>query len=90
MSHKSQKDDSVQTDNDEEKQHKKCGIFIFRRDFRIEDNNGLNWMSFTCKNINPVFIFTPEQVGSGNDYKSDNAVLFMIESLTLVIYCIHY
>lgn len=60
---------------------KECGLFIFRRDFRIDDNNGLNWMSFHCKNIHPVFIFTPEQVGTGNDFKSNNAVLFMIQSL---------
>ena len=33
------------------------------------------------KNIYTIFIFTPEQVGSGNQYKSDNSVQFMIESL---------
>lgn len=57
------------------------GLFIFRRDFRIMDNNGLYWLSFRCKNIYPIFIFTPEQVGNQNDYKSDNSVQFMIESL---------
>jgi len=57
------------------------GLFIFRRDFRIIDNNGLNLLNEYCKNIYTIFIFTPEQVGSGNKYKSDNAVQFMIESL---------
>ena len=57
------------------------GLFIFRRDFRIIDNNGLNLLNEKCKNIYTIFIFTPEQVGSGNKYKSDNAVHFMIESL---------
>jgi deoxyribodipyrimidine photo-lyase len=57
------------------------GLFIFRRDLRIVDNNGLNFLSELCKNIYTVFIFTPEQVGSGNQYKSDNAVQFMIETL---------
>ena len=57
------------------------GLFIFRRDLRIVDNNGLNFLSTLCKNIYTIFIFTPEQVGSGNKYKSDNAVQFMIESL---------
>ena len=57
------------------------GLFIFRRDLRIIDNNGLNFLSELCKNIYTIFIFTPEQVGSGNKYKSDNAVQFMIESL---------
>jgi deoxyribodipyrimidine photo-lyase len=57
------------------------GLFIFRRDLRIIDNNGLNLLNEKCKNIYTIFIFTPEQVGSGNKYKSDNAVQFMIESL---------
>ncbi len=57
------------------------GLFIFRRDLRIIDNNGLNIANESCKNIYPIFIFTPEQVGSGNKYKSDNSVQFMIESL---------
>ena len=57
------------------------GLFIFRRDFRIVDNNGLNLLNDKCKNIYTIFIFTPEQVGTGNKYKSDNSVQFMIESL---------
>ncbi len=57
------------------------GLFIYRRDLRIIDNNGLNLLNEKCKNIYTIFIFTPEQVGSGNKYKSDNSVQFMIESL---------
>lgn len=57
------------------------GLFIFRRDLRIIDNNGLNLLNEKCKNIYTIFIFTPEQVGTGNKYKSDNSVQFMIESL---------
>lgn len=57
------------------------GLFIFRRDLRLIDNNGLNLLNERCKNIYTIFIFTPEQVGAGNKYKSDNAVEFMIESL---------
>jgi deoxyribodipyrimidine photo-lyase len=57
------------------------GLFIFRRDLRIVDNNGLNLLNEHCKNIFAIFIFTPEQVGNGNKYKSDNSVQFMIESL---------
>lgn len=57
------------------------GLFIFRRDLRIIDNNGLNLLNEKCKNIYTIFIFTPEQVGSTNKYKSDNSVQFMIESL---------
>ena len=57
------------------------GLFIFRRDFRLVDNNGLNSMKTKCKNIYTVFIFTPEQVSGANTFKSNNAVQFMIESL---------
>uniref|UniRef100_A0A6C0KNJ8 Photolyase/cryptochrome alpha/beta domain-containing protein n=1 Tax=viral metagenome TaxID=1070528 RepID=A0A6C0KNJ8_9ZZZZ len=56
------------------------GLFIFRRDFRVIDNKGLNLANSLCKKIYPVFIFTPEQV-TNNKFKSDNAVQFMIESL---------
>ena len=57
------------------------GLFIFRRDFRIVDNNGLNLLSEYCNNIYTIFIFTPEQVTNANQFKSNNAVQFMIESL---------
>jgi deoxyribodipyrimidine photo-lyase len=57
------------------------GLFIYRRDFRTIDNNGLNLLNSICEKIYAVFIFTPEQVGNQNDYKSDNSVQFMIESL---------
>ena len=57
------------------------GLFIFRRDFRVIDNIGLNLANSKCNRIFAIFIFTPEQVGNTNQYKSDNAVQFMIESL---------
>jgi deoxyribodipyrimidine photo-lyase len=57
------------------------GLFIFRRDLRIIDNNSLNIMNSKCKNIYTIFIFTPEQVSNSNKYKSYNAIQFMIESL---------
>lgn len=57
------------------------GLFIFRRDYRIVDNSALNKLSKMCKNIYTIFIFTPEQVGTSNKYKSSKAVQFMIEGL---------
>jgi deoxyribodipyrimidine photo-lyase len=57
------------------------GLFIFRRDFRIIDNNGLNLLAKKCKHLYTIFIFTPEQVTGQNHFKSDNSVQFMIESL---------
>ena len=55
-------------------------LFIFRRDLRIKDNLGLLYANKNCENIIPIFIFTPEQV-INNDFKSNNAIQFMIESL---------
>jgi deoxyribodipyrimidine photo-lyase len=57
------------------------GLFIFRRDFRVVDNKGLYLANSKCKQIHPIFIFTPEQVSGSNTFKSENAVQFMIESL---------
>jgi deoxyribodipyrimidine photo-lyase len=59
----------------------KYTIFIFRRDFRLIDNIGLNYAIQKYKNIIPIFIFTPEQITKKNKFKSDNAIQFMIESL---------
>lgn len=58
------------------------GLFIFRRDFRIHDNISLFMLAEQCKEIYCCFFFTPEQVDNSNKYKSNNAVQFMIESLT--------
>jgi deoxyribodipyrimidine photo-lyase len=57
------------------------GLFIYRRDLRVVDNTSLNILSKVCKNIYTIFIFTPEQVGQSNKYKSNNSVIFMINSL---------
>ena len=56
-------------------------LFIYRRDLRVVDNNGLNYAMKEFDNIIPIFIFTPEQVGTKNKFKSDNAIQFMCESL---------
>jgi len=56
-------------------------LFIYRRDLRIVDNNGLNLAMKQYDNIIPIFIFTPEQVGDKNKFKSNNAIQFMCESL---------
>ena len=57
------------------------GLFIFRRDLRIEDNLALHRANQECENVYPIFIFTPEQVTDKNKFKSDNSIEFMIESL---------
>lgn len=56
-------------------------IFIFRRDFRVKDNNTLLELSKKANNIYPVFIFTPGQIGKGNPFRGNNSIQFMVESL---------
>jgi deoxyribodipyrimidine photo-lyase len=58
------------------------GLFIFHRDFRLFDNIGLINASQECEKLYTCFIFTPDQVGKSNDYRSQNSIEFMIESLT--------
>jgi len=58
------------------------GLFIFHRDFRIYDNKGLIEASKHCDQLYTCFIFTPEQVTNKNDFRSQNSIQFMIESLT--------
>ena len=65
------------------------GLFIFHRDLRITDNTGLLEACSQCKRVYTCFIFTPEQVGKSNDYRSDNAIQFMIESLEDLRQSIH-
>lgn len=57
------------------------GLFIFRRDLRIEDNKALSSAMENCKNVYTIFIFTPEQVTPKNIFKSEAAITFMIQSL---------
>jgi deoxyribodipyrimidine photo-lyase len=59
----------------------KCGLFIFRRDLRLDDNTGLLAALEQCESVIPAFIFDPRQIGNKNQYRSANAIRFMIESL---------
>lgn len=58
----------------------KKSIFIFRRDYRLQDNIGLFFALKESKKVIPIFIFTPIQI-TNNEYKSNNAIQFMVESL---------
>ena len=64
----------------------KNGLFIFRRDLRIYDNNALYNACNDCDKVFCCFIFTPEQITNKNDFKSSNAIQFMIESLKELSY----
>jgi len=56
-------------------------LFIFRRDLRLIDNTALNHALSQSINVIPCFIFDPRQITEKNEYKSNNAIQFMIESL---------
>lgn len=58
-----------------------CGIFIFRRDLRVQDNIGFNKCLSECDEIYPVFIFTPDQISSSNPYRSIRAIVYMMKIL---------
>lgn len=55
-------------------------LFIFHNDLRLVDNTGLKAAMDAGKTM-PVFIFTPQQIGSTNIYRSKNAIEFMTRSL---------
>jgi deoxyribodipyrimidine photo-lyase len=56
-------------------------LFVFRRDLRLDDNPGLQAACLASEAVVPIFIFDPQQVGNSNQYRSNNAVQFMVESL---------
>jgi deoxyribodipyrimidine photo-lyase len=60
------------------------GIFIFHNDLRITDNVGLAQLSKICDVVLPIFIFTPEQIGSTNKYRSLPAIEFMLAQLEVL------
>ena len=59
----------------------KRSLFIFRRDLRLYDNHGLTQAIQQSQQVMACFIFDPKQVGATNEYRSDNAVAFMVEAL---------
>lgn len=63
---------------------KDYGIFIFRRDLRIQDNRGLIKLSKVSKEIIPIFIFDSNQVDLNDktkNYLSFPALKFISESV---------
>lgn len=58
----------------------KVAVHIFRRDLRLQDNTALLHALNNAQTVVPCFIFDKRQV-SKNEYKSNNAIQFMITSL---------
>lgn len=56
-------------------------LFIFHRDLRIIDNRGLAKACEQSQEVILCFIVDSKQVGLRNNYRSKNALQFMIESL---------
>lgn len=62
--------------------HYQKGVFLFRRDLRLEDNNGLLMAIEQCETVIPAFIFDPRQVvRENNPYFSEPAFYFLLNSL---------
>lgn len=59
----------------------KNSLFIFRRDLRIVDNTGLITAAELSDKIIPCFIFDPRQIGQKNEFRSMNAIQFMMEAI---------
>lgn len=60
------------------------GIFLFRKDLRLDDNLALIELSKECTCILPIFILDPYQITENEKnkyYRSNNAIQFMCESL---------
>jgi deoxyribodipyrimidine photo-lyase len=60
-------------------------VFVFTRDLRVHDNEGLREAIRFAKlnegSVKCLFIFRDDQIGKSNSFRSDNAIAFMIESL---------
>lgn len=56
-------------------------LYLFRRDFRLDDNSALIAASSQSNEVILSFIFDPVQIEAQNKYRSLNAIQFMIESL---------
>jgi deoxyribodipyrimidine photo-lyase len=65
----------------------KRALHIFRRDLRLEDNTALRAASSSAEEQSLAFIFDPRQVDA-NPYRSNNALLFMLNSLNELKRCI--
>jgi len=59
----------------------KNSLFIFRRDLRISDNTALSDALNRSDKVYTCFIFDPRQITDKNEYKSQNAVQFMLNSI---------
>ncbi len=57
------------------------GVFIHRRDLRVQDNTALTLAVSECEEVFSCFIIDPVQAGPKNEYRSENQIAFMRESL---------
>ncbi len=56
-------------------------VFVFRRDLRLDDNTGLLAALESSREVIPIFIYDPRQVGQANRYRGEHSLQFMAESL---------
>lgn len=56
-------------------------VYLFHRDLRLIDSNGLEAAAKLNAPVLPIFVFTPAQVSEKNAIRSLNSIQFMIASL---------
>lgn len=56
-------------------------IFLFSRDFRLDDNTGLIQACKDSENVYPCFIFDPKLISKKNPINSKFRIQFLIESI---------
>ena len=61
---------------------KSVAIFIFHRDLRIKDNIGLHETVKKYDIVIPIFIYNGLQISNKNNYKSEKAIRFMVQSIS--------
>ena len=59
----------------------KIALFIHRRDLRMSDNHAVYAAHKSGLPVLHCFILDPAQVSSTNEYRSKNAIQFMLNSL---------
>jgi deoxyribodipyrimidine photo-lyase len=59
----------------------KKSLFIFRNDYRLEDNLGLIKALETSEIVIPIFIFNKKQISNENEYRTLNGMQFIKTSL---------
>src|SRR3990167_3983981 len=57
------------------------GLFLFRKDLRLDDNTGLIWLLKRAEKVYPVYVFDEDEISPQNPYFGQPSAQFLSESL---------